>query len=91
MPWMSARVSPWKRAPSRPPMVGFTVTLPASTFTSTLGGSSRESWPFGPLMSILPSAIDAVTPFGSSTGRLPTRERRSASPAGPLSVLVVET
>src|SRR5271170_6116796 len=77
---MSERASPWKRAPSRPPMVGWTATPPASTFTVTFGGSSRVSCPFGPFTSIFPFATAAVTPFGRATGRLPVRDSRSASP-----------
>src|SRR4051812_24076398 len=78
MPLMSERASPWKRAPSRPPMVGTTLTALFSSLTVTFGGRTRESCPFGPFTSIAPSLITTVTPFGTSTGRLPVRDSRTS-------------
>src|SRR4029077_296420 len=74
MPLMSARAKPWKREPSRPPIVGRTFTAVPSTVTFTFGGSLRESWPFAPFTSSVSPLSVAVTPLGSSTGRLPTRD-----------------
>src|SRR3954469_9113837 len=78
MPLMSERASPWKRAPSRPPMVGTTLTALFSSLTVTFGGRTRVSCPFGPFTSIGPALFTTVTPFGTSTGRLPVRESRTS-------------
>src|SRR5690349_21526656 len=95
MPLMIERARPWKRAPSRPVMVGRTSTSFPSTFTFTFGVSARERLPFGPFTSILPFATVMVTPFGSSTGRLPTRDcficsgrRLGGAPLGDFALLM---
>src|SRR6476659_9294543 len=80
MPAKTERARPWKRAPSRPPIVGTIVIFWPSTLIFTFGGTGRESVPFGPVTSNLSPLTEALTPFGRSIGRLPVRERRRGSP-----------
>src|SRR5881275_2328194 len=71
---MSDWARPWKREPSRPPIVGITVSVLPSILTWTFGGSGLVMVPFGPFTSNAPSLSVTVTPLGSVTGRLPVRD-----------------
>src|SRR5690606_30064177 len=68
-------------------LTGFTQTLPSSSRASTLSLSLRLSSPSLPFAESRRSAISTVTPLGTATGFLPTRDivlpqntRHSTSP-----------